>query len=292
MTIQAFRDDEEIQTAIRRLLSGSIPEKNTTIDKLISEIDLVFQMLPDQHQDGRTIMDAGLYRFVRFNHRVVRSFWIGGFTAWEGYRAIAESEDLNEVDIAKFKEFVTSFEATIGNEQADDEPLPNGIPEPGFLPDKVVDPQGRAAAELAIIALGWAFLHEIRHIRHQQEGTSSGAFGTPESKRIEEFSCDEFATRFILENIESYANNNGDSASLVRRKRELGIYFALFALTLLAKDQWGETDSHPAVQERINAVSKIMGADRDATAEAIAHAAFATLRAIWPSAPMLFAKAV
>lgn len=113
-------------------------------------------------------MDASLFRYVRFNHRVVRSFWIGAFAAWEGYRAIAESDDISAVDIDKFKEFVASFEATIENQNADDDPLPHGIPEPGFLPDKTHDPEDRPAAELAIIALGWAFLHEIRHIKHQR----------------------------------------------------------------------------------------------------------------------------
>lgn len=38
-------------------------------------------------------MDAGSYRYIRFNHHVVRSFWIGAFAAWEGYRTVAESKD-------------------------------------------------------------------------------------------------------------------------------------------------------------------------------------------------------
>jgi len=288
MTLDA-REDMQVQEAIQYLFSGSVPERENELSQLISDLQIVFQMLPDEHTDGRVIMDAGLYRFVRFNHRVVRSFWIGAFAAWEGYRAIAESDDISAIDIDRFKELVASFEATIANQQADEDPLPHGIPEPGVLPDKVADPQRRAAAELAIIALGWAFLHEIRHIRHQREGTSAGAFGTPECKRNEEFSCDEFATKFVLEKMIDYSARSGDNFSLVRRKRELGIYLALFSLTLLSKDKWEESDSHPSVQERINAVCEIMGHDRDETAGVIAHAAFATLREIWPSAPMVLA---
>ncbi|MGQ1800257.1 phage exclusion protein Lit family protein [Serratia marcescens] len=132
-------------------------------------------------------------------------------------------------------------------------------------------------------------MHEIRHIRHQREETSAGAFGTPECKRNEELSCDEFATKFVLEKMQDYSAGSGDDFSLVRRKRELGVYLALFSLTLLSKDKWEESDSHPSVQERINSVCEIMGHDRDETASVIAHAAFATLRVIWPSAPMVLA---
>lgn len=286
---QEIIEDSQIQEAIQNMFSGSVPERENELSELLKDLQIVFQMLPDKHKDGRIIMDAGLYRFVRFNHRVVRSFWIGAFAAWEGYRAIAESDDISAVDRGRFKELVASFEATIANQNADDDPLPQGRPEPGSLPDKTHDPQGRAVAELAIIALGWTFLHEIHHIRHQREGTGAGTFGLPECNRKEEFSCDEFATKFVLENMKKYSDVSGDDVSLVRRKRELAIYIALFSLTLLSKDNWEESDSHPAVQERINAVCEIMGHNRDETAEAIAHDAFATLREIWPSAPMVLA---
>lgn len=281
--------DKLLEAVIQNMFFGIVPEQKNEISELLKDLQIVFKILPDEHKDGRIIMDAGLYRFVRFNHRVVRSFWIGAFAAWEGYRAIAESDDISAVDIDKFKEFVASFEATIENQNADEDPLPHGIPEPGFLPDKTDDPEGRAVAELAIISLGWAFLHEIRHIRHQKEGTGAGLFGKPECNRKEEFSCDEFATKFILEKVEKYSDDSGDDVSLVQRKRELAIYFALFSLTLLSKDNWEESDSHPAVQERINAVCEIMGHDCDETSKAIAYTAFTTLRTIWPSAPGVIA---
>lgn len=281
------RENEQLKNAISNMFFGSVPERKDEITALIKQLDIVFGMLSDSHNGGSTIMQAGLYRFVQFNHRFVRSFWIGAFAAWEGYRAIAESSDIGEVDINKFKVFVYTFEETINGQQADDYHLPNGIPEPGNFPDKASDPQGRAAAELAIIALGWAFLHEIHHIKHQREGTGAGIDGTPECNQNEEFSCDEFATKFILEEVKKYSDGSGEAFCLVRRKRELAIYIALFSLVLLSKDNWQESDSHPAVQERISAVCRIMGPDRDETAKVIAHAAFTTLRTIWPSAPIV-----
>lgn len=89
--------------------------------------------------------------------------------------------------------------------------------------------------------------------------------------------------------MQKYSDDSGNDVSLVQRKRELAIYFALFSLTLLSKNNWEESDSHPAVQERINAVCEIMGNDRDETSKAIAYTAFNTLRKIWSNAPSILA---
>jgi hypothetical protein len=77
----------------------------------------------------------------------------------------------------------------------------------------------------------------------------------------------------------------GVAADMVLFKRQLGIYFALFGLTLLAKDNWGATSTHPAVQKRIDAVHQAMEPSRSEIAYAIAHVAFASLRAMWPAVP-------
>lgn len=284
----AVRQDEIVQQAIRKLFIGSVPERADELSSLWEDLDLVFQLLSDDHEDGRLIMDAGSYRYIRFNHRIVRSFWIGAFAAWEGYRAVAESKDFPAVDLTRFQELIAAFDAALQNDQSDEAPLPDGVPEPGTLPNKNEDPQGRAASELSIIAVAWALLHEVRHIRHQREATSASVHGDKqEARHREEFSCDEFATLFILEHARRYSDESGDDLVLVRRKREMAIYFALFALTLLAKDRWGVSDTHPSVQDRLDAVGGLMGNDRDELAEAIAHTAFATLRTLWPSAPMI-----
>lgn len=284
----AVRQDEIVQQAIRNLFIGSVPERADELSSLWEDLDLVFRLIPDDHEDGRLIMDAGSYRYIRFNHRVVRSFWIGAFAAWEGYRAVAESKDFPTVDLTRFQELIAAFDAALQNDQSDEAPLPDGVPEPGTLLDKNEDPQGRATSELSIIAVAWALLHEVRHIRHQREATSASVHGdTQEAQHGEEFSCDEFATRFILEHAQRYSDENNDDLVLVRRKRETAIYFALFTLTLLAKNSWSASDTHPSVQDRIDAVCGLMGNDRDELAEAIAHTAFATLRTLWPSAPMI-----
>ena len=181
---------------------------------------------------------------------------------------------------------VEKFGRILINDQSDDGPLPQGVPEPGTFPDGAIFPQERAAAELANIALGWALLHEVRHIQHQQAGTGADPYAIDtQPAHQEEVSCDAFATVFLLEHIQQYAQIKSEDAVLVRRKRETGIYFALFTLTLLAKDNWGASKTHPAVQDRIDAVDAMMGEEQDEIAKAVAHKAFAALRTLWPTAP-------
>jgi hypothetical protein len=286
MTADSLRDDDSIQVAARNVLMGAAPERNADLDNMWRELDPRFQLAPDFHEGDRVIMDAGAYRYVRFNHRVMRAFWIAGFAAWEGYRSVAEAASLDAVDLSRFKELIAAFDSVIVSDNPELEPLPSGVAEPGQYPDKQRDPQGRAASELATIAVGWALLHELRHIRHQREGTGADPQGTDtKAKHNEEFSCDAFGTTFLLEQIDAHCRHTGEAAESVRQKRQLGIYFGLFAVALLAKDKWDASESHPSVQSRISAVHALMKPSSD-IAEAIAHVAFAALRTALPGAPI------
>ena len=228
-------------------------------------------------------MEAGMYRFVRFNHRVVRAFWIAGFAAWEAYRVVAETPELEPLDLKRLVELVNAFERVLESDVPELEALPRDVPEPGQYDD---NPQLRAGGELATLGVGWALLHEVRHLKHQQDGDAADPYeADPTRRRKEELSCDAFATQFLLDQLDSYAQQEKVSPNVVRRKRELGIYFALFAMTLMARDQWGASRSHPSIQARIDAVRTLMGSQRDEVAEAIASVAFATLHALMPGSP-------
>lgn len=88
---QEYNGDDTVQDGIRNMLSGSIPERKKEIDEFWSHFDMNFQIHGDNHSDGKYIFDAGIYKFIRFNHRVLRIFWIGSFSAMSGYIAINES---------------------------------------------------------------------------------------------------------------------------------------------------------------------------------------------------------
>lgn len=288
METETVRNDEYVQTAVHALFEGVAPERTAELKDLWEKYSPRFNVLEDITRDGRFIMDAGAYREVRFNHRALRAFWVASFIAWEGYRAVSEYLRERSLKFDTLSEMLQCFERILAADDPVAVPLPDGVPEPGILPDAAAFPEQRAAAELAIFAVGWALLHEIRHIQHQQKGTAAAQDDEPAKRREEEASCDDFATRFLLSEVGAYAASQGVEPALVRQKREIGIYFALFALTLLAKDHWEESDSHPAIQARIHAACQIMGPDDIGISDAVAHTAFAALRIIWPSAPAPF----
>lgn len=285
-----WQNDEQVQDAAKELFAGVIPERSTELNDLWQRYNPRFNLLLDKSPDGLFVMAAGRYREVIFNHRALRVFWLASFIAWEGFQAIHTTITTGNHDLTRFDEMIEVFNKIM---KADDPlaiSLPAGVPEPGTYPEISDDAAARAAAELATFAVGWAFLHEISHLKHQQDGTSAGSNTDPKARHQEEFSCDEFATKFMLETIADYASNTGESVEEVRRKRELGIYFALFAMTLIVSERWGSSKSHPAVQERIDAVINLMDGDKPRLSDAIAHVAFGALWERWPAAPGPFKK--
>jgi len=200
-------------------------------------------------------MEAGLYRIVRFNHRVMRLFWLGAFIAWEGYVSLhAHLVGEQGASFARFREMIDNFSRVLTEGDPATIPSPAGVPVPGSFPARS-DPM-RGPAELAVFCAGWALLHEIRHIQFQQEGKSAVSV----------------------------------SEQQVHFKRSVGIYFALFTMALASRDRWGETHTHPAFQDRIVAIRRHMGPDDINLADAIAHAAFGALWHFWPNAPGPFKR--
>ena len=283
-----MRNDTEVQYAVRKLFVGVVPERKSELLKLWNKYQLRFNVLTNAGPDGHFVFDAGAYRDVRFNNRAMRAFWLASFIAWEGYRAIAESnesDNIDDIDLIRFRELIACFKGILKEDNVEAIPLPDGIPDPGTLPDGRKSPQMRAAAELAIFAVGWALLHEVRHLQHQQEGTGAAPGDPPEKRREEELSCDLYATQFLLDKTDKYAAENRELVDNVRRKREIGIYFALFSMVLIGADHWHETDTHPAMDQRITKVMAEMNADGTRLSDVIAHAAFAALWTIYPEAP-------
>ncbi|RAZ89056.1 hypothetical protein DPM33_18945 [Mesorhizobium hawassense] len=123
MTQDDIRDDDDVQQAARNVLMGCAPERKTALDDMWQELNPKFQLAPDLHQGERIIMDAGAYRYVRFNHRVMRAFWIAGYAAWEGYRAVADAPSFDAVDLGRFRDLLEAFESVISSDNPELEPL-------------------------------------------------------------------------------------------------------------------------------------------------------------------------
>lgn len=280
-----MRNDSVVQDAAKALFLGCAPERKSDLDELWRTLRPEFQVHEDNHADGDFIFDAGAYRYVRFNPRAMRLFWLGAFILWEAFRT-APGPGEPPADWTRLVAMLATFTDILNSDDPESVPLPSGVPEPGTYPDAKLDTQARAPAELATIATGWAFLHEVRHLRHQQEGTSTNPdLDTPDQVRAEETSCDLSATTFLIDQIPAYATQSGYPVDLVHQKRQLAIYAALFTIALVTKDRWATSPSHPALKDRLEAAKALFGANRQAGADDVARVAFGVLGGIWPGAP-------
>lgn len=285
---EELRTDQDVQIAARFLFDGCAPERRQDIDALWASFRPSFQFAPDIYQGQRFILDAGAYRYIRFNHRVLRAFWLAAFVAWEGSEAVnAALQTSNNPCAANFTRFhllIEAFRSTLASDDPSLEPLPEGVPEPGTYPG-ADRPTSQAPTELATLAAGWAFLHEARHMKHQQEGTGAPQDGTSQQFHEEEFSCDEFAAHFLIDQHAKYAQDASVDVAAVLKKRCLGLCVAMFALVLMSEDNWEASDTHPSVQSRLDRIRAFLGADAEDSAMIIG--AFMALRCIWPDVPTL-----
>ncbi|PKM07157.1 MAG: hypothetical protein CVV14_09470 [Gammaproteobacteria bacterium HGW-Gammaproteobacteria-4] len=276
------RNDDEIQAAVRNLFLGAVPEREQELACLWSQYQLRFNLLPDHGRDGLFVMDAGAYRDVRFNHRALRAFWVATFSAWESFRVCAEGG----TDLTRLHCLLDSVAAILNADDPTTVQLPPGVPEPGQFVDRGEDVQARAASELAVFATAWALLHEARHIQFQQEGTSTIEDVNADALRAEELACDDFATAFILDGIHQYSQSQGESETLVAQKRQTGIFFALFGMTVIGRGRWSESATHPSIQDRIQtAWGRIADRNLNQTAALLGAGAFMTLDQVWEGSP-------
>jgi hypothetical protein len=270
----------------RLLFEGLVPELTTDLAEMWEKYSPTFSVLAENGDDGPLVMQAGAYRYVEFNHRMLRAFWLGSYVAWEAYAAAQKSFDergFNHTafDGTRLTELLSAFDAMIAAEDSATVPLPAGIPEPGTYPS-ADDGEALSPAELATFAIGWGFLHEICHLLLQQRGESTAADDPVELQHGEELTCDAFAARTLLDHVGDYAAANGVDADRVARKRQLGIIFALFVLALIDPNRHAATPTHPALQSRIDHLALVMKLDQAQIPFVVGTLAFLGLSSVRP----------
>lgn len=270
---------------VRDMFLAVAPERAAELQRYWNEYSPQFQVLEDDGPDGPIVLDAGGFVYIRFNHRVMRLFWLASFALWEGYAAYQHYVSTQEANLTRFGAILDCFEATSAAAEVEAVPWPDFLPPPGELVAHVEGDPSRVGGELAVFGVSWAVLHELQHLIHQQVGTAADWDDSEACKR-EEFSCDAFATTFVLERIAEQAAATDQSASVIAAKRQTGIYCALFAIILLSRENWGPGERHPAVQDRIDAIMNILDTHGTSKVAAIiAVSAFASLQLAYPNAP-------
>ena len=165
--------------------------------------------------------------------------------------------------------------------------MPEGVPEPCCAQySDLQEPHVLMAMDLAKLAVAWVFFHEIKHVQDQHErGDAEQGNFKKDKKELhrDEFACDEYATKFLLKKVEQYAQDCAVDPSSAKSNRVLGIYIALFAMTLMKAGDWGESEKHPAMQDRIDNVTKYISSSGTGVADWIVHDIFDRLQHKWPN---------
>lgn len=203
------------------LFLGIAPERKDELLSLWDSYGPEIKLEEDSDSQGepQIYMEAGLYKFVRFNHRTVRLFWISAFIVNEGQKQVEQAIVNNDwKDFHRFIELVEFFKTTMSSNDYLNLPMPLDIPQPGEYKNYEDAPELRAVEDLATFSAGWAFLHEMKHIIHQQDGTGAPNNGTLEEYHKEEASCDEFATNFMLEKTDIYSTKANEPLQEVLKK--------------------------------------------------------------------------
>lgn len=282
-------DEPIVQELVKNAIIASVPERETELRSMwdTNKDNLCFQIY---HERSDILLDAGAYKFIRFTPKTARLFWLGSFIAWEGYRKIEESRaNHTNPDLKIFRLLLSEFDRLYDCDDVDNVAMPIGIPAPETFPCSSDEIEVQAAAKISIISLSWAFLHEIKHIKHQQAGTSAPNDDSDASRK-EELSCDEFATKFIFEKINKIPNASPKEKESMIKLRETSIYFSIFTMLLISKGHWDKTESHPSMQERIKNITNTIDSintTRNEDALEIGQMAIAALGYVFNNPPKL-----
>ena len=132
-------------------------------------------------------------------------------------------------------------------ESMDQVPWPETLPQPRPENLPFRDVQQQAVYEIALFALAYIVLHEIRHAMFVHDSNSP-------DKVSEERECDQFALQFLLDGVEACARTHRYEPARVLSKRAMGVFLAQVVIAEVTPFHlWGDETDHPKVIERFRA---------------------------------------
>jgi hypothetical protein len=245
---------------IENLILGAAPERAAKLQEIWRKHNPEFVVVPDSRgftlkardSDRRIIYDLKTLRmfpllahaawrvFVCHVPHVLTSFWTGrpidGQMMWN-------DENFPGVRAA-FEAFLDVAQNAVNAPTADDISWPKDLCDVTADPSTLTTEQ-RAIRDLSLMALAYAFLHEIRHVM----------FRDPSEPRLddaaEELACDAFARDFLLEQVGDYAEKSCEPINAILAKRAAAISVGAFAVyEVTAPEQRRGSSAYPPFADR------------------------------------------
>lgn len=279
-----FESGARVQKIVWNLLIGTAPERRNDLAELRTTYSPEFCILFRVSGRDKFVMETDIdNRVITFSVHALRAFWLGSFMMWEAYSCLHEIANGRVASFDRLDEMLETFGRTTEAEDPWSVRMPAGVPEPERFEGLVGEE--KMTRDLAIFALGWVLLHEVGHLQYEQDGTIHRHEDSADQRHQEEFSCDAFATNFLWSHVEDFALSRNTDADKIRQKRAMGIYAALFVLVSLGPCTWEQSESHPAFQKRVDAVTELIGGSTSSMSDAFGLGAFGALMNRWPNVP-------
>jgi hypothetical protein len=248
-----------LRTIVLNLLRGAVPERADEISGLWAQYGHAVEIVPSA--TGVTL-NADAKR-IRFDLKTIDVFWLLGFSAWraigvyapalvvatKGGLTLDQAFDIDH-DRARFefefRQLLTTARALIDARQTSDISWPEDVPLPTADRELLDDKEQVAAFDLALLALGFAYLHEFRHVMYCADGNG------PSSLPEEEIGCDTWAREFMTSGIATYSRASGHTFSEILQKRAMGIALAAVIVHAITPAQvhWGNRQ-YPPMADRL-----------------------------------------
>jgi hypothetical protein len=216
---------------IRQLLLQVAPERSRDIDGLFAKYPLQFERVRDT--TGFTM--ATSFGVVLYNDRAFQQIYLISFLAWRAlieqsggillfeiagraydHGALGATPSQREAEQA-VDAAGAALRALRDSESLDHATWPPDLPYPTLSTLPFKDKQHQAVYEIAVFAVAYIVLHEIRHAMFAHEGDSPDGIA-------EERECDTFALQLLLDGTREFAAMRGNPPQAVLSKRAMGAF--------------------------------------------------------------------
>ncbi len=246
--------------SIDLLIDAAAPEQAQAWRDLREQYQLTFHPVTDR----KGVTMRARRKRIEFDQKTMTWLWLLGFAGWRAFRLHGPHLLWREMTGATVDPQLRADDPTYEEAEANYEAVLYAVREfpdlevvdaHGFWPDGIPRPQAdkqgldveqQAAFDLTMIATAYMLLHEVRHVMFNVDG------GRPPAPD-EEFCCDTFARRFLLEGVDDYAGRCGQPSQEVTAKRAAGIALGTYALYEFTSEAGrGGAPDYPPVADRLD----------------------------------------
>lgn len=245
--------------AVMRLWTMAAPERESYLREILARNSPAFIEARDKPE---MLFEAG-HTMICYNQRTLDAKWLLAHAAWQAIEAYSGvlaclafcRQPLRASEMAalprqalfnaKYRELSDQANALLAVHELAAFQWPQGTPQPG---DKPTSKKQMATHDLFFMAIGFTFLHELRHAMLRAENK-------PYGRHAEEHECDRFAAGLVLAEARAWAKGTKWKPDKVVSKRATAIAVGCFIIAVVTP-AWarGGTTDHPPVADRIRNV--------------------------------------